>query len=65
LTPWAAFELVHALVAAVKVPIHLHGHATSGMAEAVYLKAVEAGAGILDVAVSALAGGTSQPPPSR
>jgi len=62
LTPTASFQLVSALVAAVKVPIHLHAHATSGMAEAVYLKAVEAGAQILDVAASAMAGGTSQPP---
>ena len=62
LAPSAAFELVQALVGAVNVPIHLHGHATSGMAEGAYLKAIEAGASIVDVAASALGGGTSQPP---
>jgi pyruvate carboxylase subunit B len=62
MTPYAAYELVTALKQAVDVPIHLHGHCTSGQAEMVYLKAAEAGASILDVAISSLGGGTSQPP---
>jgi pyruvate carboxylase subunit B len=62
LTPYAAFELVAALVKAVPVPIHVHSHCTSGQAEMVYLKSAEAGAQILDTAISPMGGGTSQPP---
>ena len=62
LTPSATFTLVSELTAALSIPIHLHCHATSGMAEACYFEAARAGASILDVAVSALGGGTSQPP---
>ncbi len=62
LSPYAATELVEALKKAISIPIHLHCHTTSGMAEMAYLKGVEAGAEILDTAIGALAGGTSQPP---
>jgi pyruvate carboxylase subunit B len=62
ITPYSAGELVSALVQAVSIPVHVHCHCTSGMAEMAYVKAVEAGAVILDVAVSSMAGGTSQPP---
>jgi pyruvate carboxylase subunit B len=46
---------------AVKVPIDVHSHCSSGMAPMAYMAAVEAGAEILDVAMSPLAWGTSQP----
>jgi len=62
LSPQAASKLVRALKKAISIPIHLHCHTTSGMAEMAYLKGVEAGAKILDTAIGALAGGTSQPP---
>lgn len=62
LSPVAAEELVAALVAAVKVPVQVHTHATSGMGEASYFAAVKAGAGAIDCAVSAVAGFSSQPP---
>lgn len=62
LTPQAAYELVSALVDEVNLPVHLHCHATSGMAEMAYLKGIEAGARIVDCAISPLSGGTSQPP---
>ena len=62
LTPVAASGLCHALAAAVKVPVQVHSHATSGMAVASYYEAVRAGAGAIDCAVSALAGFSSQPP---
>ena len=62
LTPSATFTLVSELVATLSIPVHLHCHATSGMAEACYFEAAQAGASILDVAISALGGGTSQPP---
>ena len=62
LTPGAATELVGALVKAVKVPVQLHSHMTSGMAVAMYLSAVKAGAGAIDTAVSTMSGFSSQPP---
>jgi len=62
LKPYTAYELVSALLSEVRLPVHLHAHATSGMAEMTYLKAVEAGARIIDCAISPFAGGTSQPP---
>ncbi|HPB11959.1 MAG TPA: pyruvate carboxylase subunit B [Kiritimatiellia bacterium] len=62
LTPGAATELVSALVKAVNVPVQLHSHMTSGMAVAMYLSAVKAGAGAIDTAVSTMSGFSSQPP---
>ncbi|MFC3286296.1 sodium-extruding oxaloacetate decarboxylase subunit alpha [Litchfieldella rifensis] len=61
LTPYTTFELVSALVDAVAVPVHLHTHATSGLASQCHLKAVEAGCRHLDTCNSAFAGGTSHP----
>jgi oxaloacetate decarboxylase alpha subunit len=62
LTPAAATALISALVQAVTVPLQIHAHMTSGMAVAMYLSAVEAGAGAIDTAVSTLSGFSSQPP---
>lgn len=62
LTPYNAFELVSALKKAVKIPIQLHTHYTSGVASMTYLKAIEAGVDVVDCALSPLAMGTSQPP---
>jgi oxaloacetate decarboxylase alpha subunit len=62
LTPAAATALVSALVQAVTVPVQVHSHMTSGMAVAMYLSAVKAGAGAIDTAVSTLSGFSSQPP---
>ncbi len=62
LSPRDAYELVSGLVVEVGLPVHLHCHATSGMAEAAYYEAARAGASVIDGAISALAGGTSQPP---
>lgn len=61
LTPYRADELVRTLKEAVKVPIEVHTHYTSGVASMTYLKAVEAGCDIIDTAISPLALGTSQP----
>ena len=62
LSPYNAYELVSALKKAVKVPIQLHTHYTSGVASMTYLKAIEAGVDVVDCALSPLAMGTSQPP---
>lgn len=61
LLPYEAYELVKAIKAAVKVPIHVHTHNTSGVGNMTYLKAVEAGADIIDTALTPLGNGTSQP----
>ncbi len=62
LTPKATYELVRALKQAVKLPLHLHSHATSGLAEMCHLKAVEAGCEHIDTAISSFAGGPSHLP---
>ena len=62
LKPYAAYELVGELKKAVKIPIDLHTHYTSGLASMTYLKAIEAGVDIVDCAISPMAMGTSQPP---
>ena len=61
LTPYAATELVGALKDTVKLPIHLHTHDTSSLQSATYLKAIEAGVDVVDVALGGLSGLTSQP----
>jgi len=61
LSPYEAYDLVKALKEEVGLPIHMHTHYTSGMGAMMYLKAIEAGADIIDTANSALALGTSQP----
>ena len=61
LSPQATWELVTTLKEIVSVPIDVHSHCSSGMAPMAYMAAVEAGAEILDVAMSPLAWGTSQP----
>jgi len=59
LTPYTTAELVKAIKAAVKMPIHIHSHATSGLSAMSFLKGVEAGATMLDTCNSALGEGAS------
>ncbi len=61
LLPDAASKLVTALKKGTKLPIEMHTHYTSGMASMTYLKAIEAGADIIDTASTPFALGTSQP----
>ena len=61
LTPYPGYELVKALKSATKLPIDIHTHYTSGCASMTLLKCIEAGADIVDCAISPLALGTSQP----
>lgn len=61
LLPQPAFELVSALKENVKVPIEIHSHYTSGVASMTYLKAIEAGADIIDTDMSPFSMGTAQP----
>ena len=60
--PYAAYALVKALRDEVDVPIHFHTHDTGGISGASVLRAVDAGADIVDAAVASMAGMTSQPP---
>ena len=62
LTPMTTAELVKALVSAVDIPVHLHSHATAGLASMCQLKAIENGCRHIDTAISSLSGGTSHPP---
>ncbi|SDR81460.1 pyruvate carboxylase [Polaribacter sp. KT25b] len=61
LKPYAASELVGALKAELNIPVHLHTHDTSSIQSATYLKAIEAGVDVVDVALGGLSGLTSQP----
>ncbi|MCK0160562.1 pyruvate carboxylase [Allomuricauda sp. F6463D] len=61
LKPQAAFELISALKSEINIPIHLHTHDTSSIQAAMYLKAIEAGVDVVDVALGGLSGLTSQP----
>ncbi|EPM7690316.1 sodium-extruding oxaloacetate decarboxylase subunit alpha, partial [Salmonella enterica] len=51
LTPMAAYELVSEIKKRFEVRLHLHCHATTGMAEMALLKAIEAG---VDTAISSM-----------
>jgi oxaloacetate decarboxylase alpha subunit len=62
MTPADARELTDALVKKVKLPVQLHSHMTSGMATAMYLEGVKAGAGCVDTAISTVSSFSSQPP---
>ena len=54
LTPGAAFELVSEIKKRYDVKLHLHAHATTGMAEMALLKAIEAGVDGVDTAISSM-----------
>ncbi|MEY3650762.1 MAG: Pyruvate carboxylase subunit [Pseudomonadota bacterium] len=61
LTPQSTADLVKAIRAAVSLPIHLHSHATSGLASMCMLKGVENGATIIDTCNSSFSEGASHP----
>lgn len=61
LLPYDAYSLVKKLKEAVKCPIHLHTHNTTGTGDMTYIMAVNAGVDIIDTALSPFANGTSQP----
>lgn len=61
ISPYDAFDLVSALKAALKIPVHFHTHYTSGMASMSCLKAIEAGADGIDTCVASFALRSSHP----
>ncbi len=61
LSPKSCYDLVAAIKDAVDLPVVLHTHCTTGLAFMTYLKGIEAGADVIDTAISPFSGGTSQP----
>ncbi len=61
LLPYEAYKLVKRMKEKITVPIHIHTHNKSGTGDMIYLKSIEAGADIVDCALSPFANGTSQP----
>jgi pyruvate carboxylase subunit B len=61
IAPYDVYMLVRALKQTTRVPIHLHSHFTSGMADMALLKAIEAGVDIVDTCLSPWAYRTSHP----
>lgn len=61
LKPYSAEILIKELKKTVDIPIHLHTHDTSAIQSATYLKSIEAGVDVVDVALASLSGLTSQP----
>lgn len=60
--PGDAYELVRGIKETLpQMPLEVHTHCTSGVATMTYLKAIDAGADIIDTAISPFAEGTSQP----
>ena len=58
-SPYDIYQIVKALKAEVKPPIHLHSHFTSGMSPMTHLKAIEAGVDIIDTVMTPYAYRTS------
>ena len=61
LVPYETYDLVKAIKETVKIPVQIHSHFTAGIADMVMIKAIEAGADVIDTAMSPLALGTSHP----
>jgi len=62
LTPAITVELIGQLAQSTGLPIHLHSHATSGLASICHYEAVLAGCNHIDTAISSFSGGASHPP---
>lgn len=62
LTPYKTESLVKAIKKEVNLPVQIHTHYTSGLASMCLLKGIEAGADMIDTAMSPLALGTSHAP---
>ncbi len=61
IAPDDAYELIKALKQALKIPVNLHSHFTSGMAYMSYLKAIEAGVDFIDTCIAPFALRTAHP----
>ncbi len=61
MSPQEAYDFVKGIKENSKLQLHIHTHCTTGLAFMTYLKSVEAGADVVDTAISCFSGGTSQP----
>ncbi|WP_412030652.1 oxaloacetate decarboxylase subunit alpha [Anaerosalibacter bizertensis] len=61
LLPYVAEELIKQIKKEIHIPVQIHSHFTSGIANQTYMKSIEAGADIIDTAISPFGMGTSQP----
>jgi pyruvate/oxaloacetate carboxyltransferase len=61
LAPYAAYEIISKIKSRINLPLHLHSHCTAGLAQMSYMMAIEAGADIVDTAISPFSQGASQP----
>jgi oxaloacetate decarboxylase (Na+ extruding) subunit alpha len=61
LAPYAAYEIISKIKSRIDLPLHLHSHCTAGLAQMSYMMAIEAGADIVDTAISPFSQGASQP----
>ncbi len=61
LVPYVTYDLVKEIKSAVSIPVQLHSHFTAGIADMVLMKGIEAGADVIDTALSPLGLGTSHP----
>lgn len=61
LLPYVAEKLIKQIKEEILIPVQVHSHFTSGIANQTYMKSIEAGADIIDTAISPFGMGTSQP----
>ncbi len=61
LLPETGYELITEMKKVTELPIELHTHCTSGIAQMLYLRAIDAGVDIIDTSISPFSGGTGQP----
>lgn len=61
LLPHSCYELIKALKESISLPIYLHSHCTTGVAQMTYLEAIRAGVDGFDTALAPFSTGTSQP----
>ena len=60
--PQTAYDLVKGIKENISLPVIVHTHSTTGLGPVTLQKAVEAGADVIDTAISCFSNGTSQPP---
>ena len=61
ISPDDAYDLIKALKQALKIPVNLHSHFTSGMAYMSYFRAIEAGVDFIDTCIAPFALRTAHP----
>ena len=58
--PQEAYDLVKALKENVDLPVVIHVHCSTGLAPLTIIRAIDAGADVIDTAISSMSGGASQ-----